>query len=300
VQVVGQTLSGIFGKSKEKSSSSSPTRSDDAAKSPNKFGRLKLRRNSGSKDKSEEPQDNRRLSEGTVKAKEELVRHKSEPPSVKACPTQNKIDEVKEVDESATVSRVSHGSSLLTPRSSTLDRQALKALRQAELARLREAQDIQRNLEEVEVRQRDLENRGIRIEKLLRGEPGIQVGEEEEDDSTLLQEWFSLVHEKQRIERNEQELIVRARTLELEDRYSKLQQELKLIMDKKECDKSSDQITEEGELLEAMLDIVEQKDALSSLIEDNRERYREEDADLENIMQQKGVNLTPVRRETEV
>jgi len=293
---VGQTLSGIFGKSKEKSSSSSPTRSDDAAKSPNKFARLKLRRNSGSKDKSEEPQDNRRFSEGTVKAKEELVRHKSEPPSVKPTPLQNNIDE----DDGSAVSRVSPASSLLTPRSSTLDRQALKALRQAELARLREAQDIQRSLEEVEVRQRDLENRGIRIEKLLRGEPGIQIGEEEEDDSTLLQEWFSLVHEKQRIERNEQELIVRARTLELEDRYSKLQQELKLIMDKKECDKSSDQITEEGELLEAMLDIVEQKDALSSLIEDNRERYREEDADLENIMQQKGVNLTPVRRETEV
>lgn len=42
-----------------------------------------------------------------------------------------------------------------------------------------------------------------------------------------MQEWFQLVHEKNALSRYEQELMVRARELELEDRHARLQQELK-------------------------------------------------------------------------
>lgn len=35
------------------------------------------------------------------------------------------------------------------------------------------AQEIQRKLEETEVKQRDLESRGVSVEKALRGEEGI-------------------------------------------------------------------------------------------------------------------------------
>lgn len=38
--------------------------------------------------------------------------------------------------------------------------------------RLRMAQEIQRKLEETEVKQKDLENRGVSVEKALRGEGG--------------------------------------------------------------------------------------------------------------------------------
>lgn len=47
------------------------------------------------------------------------------------------------------------------------------------------------------------------------------------DESALMQEWFQLVHEKNALSRYEQELMVRARELELEDRHARLQQELK-------------------------------------------------------------------------
>ena len=50
---------------------------------------------------------------------------------------------------------------------------ALRKQREKELCRLHIAQEIQRQLQEVEQRQRDVEHRGIIIEKLLRGEsPG--------------------------------------------------------------------------------------------------------------------------------
>lgn len=39
--------------------------------------------------------------------------------------------------------------------------------------RLRMAQEIQRKLEETEVKQRELESRGVSVEKALRGEGGL-------------------------------------------------------------------------------------------------------------------------------
>ena len=42
-----------------------------------------------------------------------------------------------------------------------------------------------------------------------------------------MQEWFQLVHERNALSRYEQELMVRARELELEDIHARLQQELK-------------------------------------------------------------------------
>jgi hypothetical protein len=47
---------------------------------------------------------------------------------------------------------------------------ALRKQREKELCRLHIAQEIQRQLVEVEQRQREVEQRGIIIEKLLRGE----------------------------------------------------------------------------------------------------------------------------------
>lgn len=45
-----------------------------------------------------------------------------------------------------------------------------KAVRQAELKRLRIAQEIQREQEEIEVQLKEFETRGVLIEKALRGE----------------------------------------------------------------------------------------------------------------------------------
>uniref|UniRef100_A0A452SLI0 BMERB domain-containing protein n=1 Tax=Ursus americanus TaxID=9643 RepID=A0A452SLI0_URSAM len=47
------------------------------------------------------------------------------------------------------------------------------------------------------------------------------------DDPKLMQEWFKLVQEKNAMVRYESELMIFARELELEDRQSRLQQELR-------------------------------------------------------------------------
>jgi len=149
------------------------------------------------------------------------------------------------------------------------------------------AQAIQRQLEEIEVKHKELENHGVTLEKALRGEDTNVHGR---DESALMQEWFQLVHEKNALSRYEQELMVSARELELEDRHARLQLELKDSMSlddwngevysargslEPETVKSAADVHKEGAILTEMLEIVEQKDSLRSMLEEDRQRWAE-------------------------
>lgn len=92
-------------------------------------------------------------------------------------------------------------------------------------SRHRMAQEIQRKLEEIDVKAKDLEQRGVAIEKALRGECGSK--ESERDESDLLKEWFDLMRDLSELRRYERELLVRGQELELEDRHARLQNELR-------------------------------------------------------------------------
>uniref|UniRef100_A0A8D2LJF6 BMERB domain-containing protein n=1 Tax=Varanus komodoensis TaxID=61221 RepID=A0A8D2LJF6_VARKO len=65
-------------------------------------------------------------------------------------------------------------------------------------------QAIQRLLEEVEEKQRDLEVYGVQLEKELRGESDSRT----QDETQLLHEWFELVLEKNKLMRYESELLI--------------------------------------------------------------------------------------------
>ncbi|XP_048463758.1 protein-methionine sulfoxide oxidase mical3a [Rhincodon typus] len=121
-----------------------------------------------------------------------------------------------------------------------VQRAARRQAKQEELKRLHRAQIIQRQLEQVEEKQRQLEERGVAVEKALRGEADYWGessyseildlhlgGMGKKDDPRLMQEWFKLVQEKNSLVRYESELMIFARELELEDRQSRLQQELR-------------------------------------------------------------------------
>ncbi|KAF2362271.1 protein of unknown function DUF3585 [Trinorchestia longiramus] len=149
--------------------------------------------------------------------------------------------------------------------------------------RLRQAQEIERQLKECETRTRELERRGAVVEQSLRGEPGGEGG----DESELMSEWFELVHEKTGLSRWEQELSIRARQLELEDRDARLQHQLSLPG----CSAG---------VAEELRSVREQREHLMVMLEQDRLRYVEEDRDIETVMIRKGLQLPSVRRETGV
>nr|XP_008108693.1 PREDICTED: protein-methionine sulfoxide oxidase MICAL3 isoform X3 [Anolis carolinensis] len=181
---------------------------------------------------------------------------------------------------------------------------ARRQAKQEELKRLHRAQIIQRQLEQVEEKQRQLEERGVAVEKALRGEADywgesyysdlIDLhlgGMGKKDDPKLMQEWFKLVQEKNALVRYESELMIFARELELEDRQSRLQQELRERMAVEDHLKTDDELSEEKRILNEMLEVVEQRDSLVALLEEQRLREKEEDKDLEAVMLSKGFNL---------
>uniref|UniRef100_A0A8C9V0S2 F-actin monooxygenase n=1 Tax=Scleropages formosus TaxID=113540 RepID=A0A8C9V0S2_SCLFO len=181
---------------------------------------------------------------------------------------------------------------------------ARRQAKQEELKRLHRAQIIQRQLEQVEEKQRQLEERGVAVEKALRGEADYWGesnyseildlhlgGMGKKDDPKLMQEWFKLVQEKNALVRYESELMIFARELELEDRQSRLQQELRERMAVEDHLKSEAELSEEKQILNEMLEVVEQRDALVALLEEQRLREKEEDRDLEAVMLSKGFDL---------
>ncbi|XP_062472619.1 F-actin-monooxygenase MICAL3 isoform X5 [Pezoporus occidentalis] len=181
---------------------------------------------------------------------------------------------------------------------------ARRQAKQEELKRLHRAQIIQRQLEQVEEKQRQLEERGVAVEKALRGEADywgesyysdlIDLhlgGMGKKDDPKLMQEWFKLVQEKNALVRYESELMIFARELELEDRQSRLQQELRERMAVEDHLKTDAELSEEKRILNEMLEVVEQRDSLVALLEEQRLREKEEDKDLEAVMLSKGFSL---------
>ncbi|XP_014860800.1 PREDICTED: protein-methionine sulfoxide oxidase mical3a-like isoform X23 [Poecilia mexicana] len=198
---------------------------------------------------------------------------------------------------------------------------ARRQAKQEELKRLHRAQIIQRQLEQVEEKQRQLEERGVAVEKALRGEAGLYKdtctlpkqhkrrsdywgdsnyseildlhlgGMSKKDDPKLMQEWFKLVQEKNALVRYESELMIFARELELEDRQSRLQQELRERMAVEDHLKTEKELAQEKQILNEMLEVVEQRDALVALLEEQRLREKEEDKDLEAVMLSKGFSL---------
>ncbi|KFM63339.1 hypothetical protein X975_21440, partial [Stegodyphus mimosarum] len=160
-----------------------------------------------------------------------------------------------------------------------------KVQRQQVLKRLRSAQEIQRRLEELEIKQKELEQQGVEVEKMFRREGH---GSDSKEEAELMQKWYTLIHSKNKLTREEQELVIRLKDLELEDRHSKLQQTLRERL-AQNSDKTEAQIMEERKILAEMLEIVEKRDELVAMLEQLRLREVEEEKNATTEVFSKGM-----------
>ncbi|XP_047189530.1 F-actin-monooxygenase mical2b isoform X4 [Scophthalmus maximus] len=160
-----------------------------------------------------------------------------------------------------------------------------------QLKRLHRAQVIQRQLEEVGEKQRDLEERGVTVEKIIRGETESSADGGDDDEARLYQSWFRLVLEKNRLARYESELMIFAQELELEDTQSRLQQDLRRRMATEDTTKSASELRDEQCVLSEIMRTVERRDALVAALEEQRLRERAEDRDLESLVLSRGYEF---------
>uniref|UniRef100_A0A8D2CS96 BMERB domain-containing protein n=1 Tax=Sciurus vulgaris TaxID=55149 RepID=A0A8D2CS96_SCIVU len=169
-----------------------------------------------------------------------------------------------------------------------LEKATRQLVKQEELKRLYKAQAIQRQLEEVEERQRASEIQGVRLEKALRGEADSGT----QDEAQLLQEWFKLVLEKNKLMRYESELLIMAQELELEDHQSRLEQKLREKMLKEGDQKDENDRNEEQKILTEMMQVIEQRDKLVDSLEEQRLKEKAEDQHFESFISSRGCQLS--------
>uniref|UniRef100_A0A673ILB8 Molecule interacting with CasL protein 1 n=1 Tax=Sinocyclocheilus rhinocerous TaxID=307959 RepID=A0A673ILB8_9TELE len=143
-------------------------------------------------------------------------------------------------------------------RMKTLERKA----RMSEIQRFHKAQTIQRRLDEIEVTFKELEEKGVELERALRGEAG--------SDPETIDHWIDLVQEKNNLLSEESDLMVASRQLELEDKQSMLEMELRRYMEMDDSEKTPEQREHENQVLQEMLDVVDMRDSLVAFLEEKR------------------------------
>ncbi|XP_025763467.1 protein-methionine sulfoxide oxidase mical2b isoform X3 [Oreochromis niloticus] len=143
-------------------------------------------------------------------------------------------------------------------------------------------EDIMKELEEIEHNLNELEKRGVELEVKLR------KCEEEGDDDThtdeLMVEWFGLIRNKQLAVRRESELVYIGRTQELEEEQPTVEQELRRLMEKPEHLKTSWDRKKEQQLMEKLVAIVNDRNAIVEGLDEDRLREEEEDEQLNKMM----------------
>ncbi|XP_067285087.1 MICAL-like protein 2a isoform X2 [Pseudorasbora parva] len=153
----------------------------------------------------------------------------------------------------------------------------------------KELQDIENNLN-------DLENEGVELERRLR------IYEEEGHEDLLMDplmvDWFNLIRKKQSYIRRESELMYIARTQDLEEQQPGVEGELRRLINKPEHLKTLDEKRRETELLNRLMKIVNDRNAIVEGLEEDRLREEEEDQQLNEMMRRLGLQKFKNKRKS--
>ncbi|KAM6069543.1 F-actin-monooxygenase MICAL2 isoform 2-T2 [Theristicus caerulescens] len=193
-------------------------------------------------------------------------------------------------DEFESKPSLTHKAKRTLRRRRKLEKETKQLIKQEELKRLHKAQAVQRQLEELEERQRALEIFGVKLERELRGESDSGT----KDETQMLHEWFELVLEKNKLMRYESELLIIAQELELEDHQSRLEQKLREKMAIDDSLKDEMDLNEEDEIFTEMMKVVEERDKLVSTLEEQRVKEKAEDQHFESIILSRGYQLSRI------
>ncbi|XP_078388263.1 MICAL-like protein 1 isoform X2 [Cetorhinus maximus] len=132
-------------------------------------------------------------------------------------------------------------------------------------------ESIQGELEHLEQSLDELEHRGVALEEKLRS------CENDEDEDDLLVDWFKLIHEKHMLVRRESELVYTFKQQNLEERQADVEYELRCLLNKPEKDWTDEDRARETELMQELITVIEQRNAIINSLDEDRQREEEED-----------------------
>ncbi|KAL6039483.1 hypothetical protein STEG23_034299 [Scotinomys teguina] len=132
-----------------------------------------------------------------------------------------------------------------------------------------------------------LEHRGILLEEKLRG------GANEGSEDNMLVDWFKLIHEKHLLLRRESELNYVVKQQDLEQRQADVEYELRCLLNKPEKDWTEEDRDREKVLMEEIVTLIEQRNAIVNCLDEDRQREEEEDKMVEAMIRNKDFQREP-------
>uniref|UniRef100_A0A2R9BZQ8 MICAL-like protein 1 n=1 Tax=Pan paniscus TaxID=9597 RepID=A0A2R9BZQ8_PANPA len=103
----------------------------------------------------------------------------------------------------------------------------------------------------------------------------------------MLVDWFKLIHEKHLLVRRESELIYVFKQQNLEQRQADVEYELRCLLNKPEKDWTEEDRAREKVLMQELVTLIEQRNAIINCLDEDRQREEEEDKMLEAMIKKK-------------
>ncbi|XP_061702805.1 MICAL-like protein 1 isoform X3 [Syngnathoides biaculeatus] len=134
-----------------------------------------------------------------------------------------------------------------------------------------------------------LEERGVELEINLR-----QCKNDKEEEH-LVNEWLDLTHERQFLIRRDTELVYLTKQQKLEEKQADVEYELRRLLNKPESVWSQEDRGREQCLMAELLVIIEQRNQIVSILDQDRKREREEDAILGEMTKNQEIQKEGVK-----
>ncbi|CAJ0968174.1 unnamed protein product [Ranitomeya imitator] len=151
--------------------------------------------------------------------------------------------------------------------------------------------EIHMEMDAIEMRLDALEHRGVELEQRLR-----RLENESEEDG-LLVDWFKLIQEKHTLVRRESELVYTMKQQSLEQRQADVEYELRCLLNKPEKDWLDEDKERERVLMQELVTLIEQRNAIVKCLDEDRQREEEEDKLIEAMIQRKVYTLILASRD---
>ncbi|XP_044299519.1 F-actin-monooxygenase MICAL1-like [Varanus komodoensis] len=148
----------------------------------------------------------------------------------------------------------------------TWKRTLARRAKEAQMKRFCKAQLIQRRLEEIEVTFRELEKKGVQLERSLRERGGTGS----ELKTLWMNQLLSLVQKKNNLLCEESDLMMAVQELKLEEQQCQLDQELRQYYNMNEASKTLEDQLAEKKILSQLVTVVNQRSALIEMQEKKR------------------------------
>ncbi|XP_028843720.1 MICAL-like protein 2a isoform X2 [Denticeps clupeoides] len=158
--------------------------------------------------------------------------------------------------------------------------------------------EITKELKEIEENLNNLEKEGVDLEKQLR-----RCEEEGGGDvlmDPLMVDWFRLIQKKQSYIRRESELVYIVKTQELEEQQPGVEVELRGLLEKPEHRKSDAERRRQSELMDKLLEIINDRNAIVEGLDQDRLREEEEDQTLNEMMQKLSMKKSKCKRNSSI